>query len=330
MTKNLYPLKFEPMLQYRIWGGTRLTKLFEVPQPNDEPIGEAWVLSDRDDYLSIVANGILKGQSIHQVITRYHQEIFGKLAEHFTRFPLLLKFLDAKKMLSVQVHPSDKQKEYLPPTQHGKTEGWVVLEAGKESRIYAGLKPGTNAVSLQSAIEKNTIAYSLLGFIPKPGDAVFIPAGTVHSMGNDVMVFEVQQNSDVTFRLFDWNHIDTKTRKPRALQIPQAMACINFEKQNAGKVIPLPEFVKPVLKELLFNCEQFEVWRLSGEKEFTVGTDDQPRVLVCIEGNGELEHNNIFYALAKGEVFLLPAIIGICNFKPNSNICLLEIAIPDL
>jgi mannose-6-phosphate isomerase len=224
----LYPLRFEPIYQYRLWGGRRLADLLTAPLPGDGPIGEAWVLSDRDDHESHVANGPLKGRTIGQLLEQSPEQLLGKLARRFRRFPLLLKFLDAREMLSVQVHPADARTDLLPAGETGKTEAWVVLEAGPESRIYAGLKPGTTADDLRRALTSGTVTDHLVCFTPKPGDGVFIPAGTVHALGGDVVVFEVQQNSDVTFRLYDWDHVDAKTGQPRALQVDQALACIDF------------------------------------------------------------------------------------------------------
>src|SRR5208283_3924012 len=234
----LYPLRFEPIYQYRLWGGRRLANLLSAPLPGDGPIGEAWLLSDREDHPSRVANGPLKGRSIGQLLHQWPEQLLGKLAGSFHRFPLLLKFLDARDTLSVQVHPSDQQTKYLPAGEHGKTEAWVVLEAGPESRIYAGLKPATTADDLRRAIANRTVAGHLASFKPRPGDGIFLPAGTVHSLG-DLVVFEVQENSDVTFRLYDWDHVDAKTGHLRALQVDQALACIDFVDGAAGLVMPL-------------------------------------------------------------------------------------------
>ena len=253
----LYPLRFEPIYQYRLWGGRRLADLLTAPLPSDGPIGEAWVLSDRDDHQSQVANGPLKGRTIGQLLEQSPEQLLGKLAGRFRRFPLLLKFLDAREMLSVQVHPADAHTDLLPAGETGKTEAWVVLEAGTESRIYAGLKPGTTADDLRRALANGTVADHLVCFTPKPGDGVFLPAGTVHALGGDVVVFEVQQNSDVTFRLYDWDHVDAKTGQPRALQVDQAIACIDFAQGAVGPVAPVVEAATPVLRERLFHCEHF-------------------------------------------------------------------------
>jgi mannose-6-phosphate isomerase len=325
----LYPIRFEPIYQYRIWGGRQLADLLTAPLPGNDPIGEAWVLSDRDDHASLVADGPLKGQTIRQLMEQFPEQLMGKLAGKFNRFPLLLKFLDAHEMLSVQVHPSDMQKDFIPEGEHGKTEAWVVLKSGPESRIYEGLKLGTTVENLRQSIANDTVEEHLSYFTPKRGDAIFLPAGTVHTLGGDIVAFEVQQNSDVTFRLYDWNHIDTKTGKPRALQIDQAMACIDFTQVEKTPVIPVMEEHGSVMRERLFQCEYFRLWRLSGKLSFSVGEKERPRVLVCIDGEGKLEYNNTSYAIRKGEVWLLPAIVGSCLFCPNATVSLLEIALPE-
>ena len=325
----LYPLRFDPIYQYRLWGGRRLSGLLSAPLPGSGPIGEAWLLSDRDDHQSQVANGPLKGQTIGKLMEEFRGQLMGKLAPRFRRFPLLLKFLDAHELLSVQVHPSDAHPELLPPGETSKTEAWVVIEADKESHIYAGLKPGTTADDLRHSLTDGTIVDRLVNIVPKPGEGVFIPAGTVHTLGGGVVVFEIQQNSDVTFRLYDWNHVDAKTGKSRPLQVDQALASIDFANSNAGLVTPFVVTATPVERERLFDCEHFLLWRLRGESPVDVGAAEVPRVLVCIEGSGWLESEGTAYGVNKGEVWLLPAVAGICVFHPNSAVTLLEIALPE-
>ncbi len=253
----------------------------------------------------------------------------GKLAGRFPRFPLLLKFLDVHEMLSVQVHPTKANTNLLPAGETPKTEAWVVLEAGTQSRIYAGLKPETTEADLRRALTNGTVADHLACLTPKPGDAVFLRAGTVHSLGGDLVVFEIQQNSDVTFRLYDWDHVDPKTGKPRALQVDKAIACIDFAEGPVSRVRPVVETTTPVERERLFHCEHFWLWRLRGQSPFTVGAADLPRVLVCLEGEGQVEHGGATYIVGKGDVFVLPAVIGRCVFQPRGAVNLLEIAIPD-
>jgi mannose-6-phosphate isomerase len=324
----LYPLRFEPIYQYRLWGGRRLDGLLEAPLPGDGPVGEAWVLSDREDHSSRVADGPLKGRTIAQLLQQFPQQVMGRLAGRFRRFPLLLKFLDAREMLSVQVHPADTHTDLLPAGETGKTEAWVVLEAGTNSRICAGLKPGTNAADLRQALANGGAADRLACFIPKPGDAIFLPAGTVHCLGGGMVVFEVQQNSDVTFRLYDWDRVDAETGKPRDLQVDQALACVDFA-STGGLVAPVVETTAPVERERLFQCEHFWLSRLHGDTPFTVGTPGVPSVLVCIAGTGHIEHGGASYAARKGEVFLLPAVTGTCRFRPCGTVSVLEIEIPE-
>jgi len=324
----LYPLRFEPIYQYRLWGGRRLADMLTAPLPSG-PVGEAWILSDRTDHASLVANGPLKGRSIAQLMEQFPEQLLGKTAGLFERFPVLLKFLDAREMLSVQVHPTAANANLLPAGEAAKTEAWVVLEAGPKSRIYAGLMPGTTPANLRQSLASGTVPDHLAYFAPKLGDAVFVQAGTVHSLGGDIVVFEIQQNSDVTFRLYDWNHVDAKTGEPRELQVDKAIACINFAQGQVGPVVPVVDSTVPVERERLFDCEHFRVWRVRGRSPFVVGAADVARVLVCIEGTGDIELGGTKYALGKGDVFILPAVIGACAFQPGGAVTLLEIALPD-
>ena len=157
----MYPLRFEPIYQYRLWGGRCLADLLAAPLPGDGPIGEAWLLSDRDDHPSKVAAGPLKGSTIRELMEQSPEQLLGKLADRFRRFPVLLKFLDAREKLSVQVHPDDGLTAYIPTGESGKTEAWVVLEA--ES---AGLKPGNTAGDLRQALTSRTVANLLASFAP--------------------------------------------------------------------------------------------------------------------------------------------------------------------
>ena len=325
----LYPMRFEPIYQYRLWGGRRLANLLSAPLPGDGPIGEAWILSDRSDHPSIVANGLLKGRTIRQLLEQSPEQFLGKLAAYYMRFPLLLKFLDVRKRLSVQVHPSDAHKELIPAGKTGKTEAWVVLEKGPEARIFAGLEPTATADVMRHAIAAGTVADQLASFVPRIGDSVFIRAGTVHSL-SDVVVFEVQENSDVTFRLFDWNHIDPKTNQPRPLQVDQAMACINFKQGEIGPVKTRVEETQPVFRERLIQCDHFGVRRISGESPFVAGAHETCRVLVCIEGRGELEYAGTNYPFTEGDVLLLPAVVGACWCQPNGTVTILDISLPEI
>jgi mannose-6-phosphate isomerase len=325
----LYPMRFEPIYEYRPWGGRRLANLLSNPLPDEESIGEAWVLSDRPEHASVVADGLLKGRTLEHLLEQGPEDFLGKLAAHYTRFPLLLKFLDVRKRLSLQVHPSDAAKELLPAGNTGKTEAWVVLEKGPKARIYAGLQPDVTPEVLRDAIEDGTVEGRLASFVPRVGDSVFIRAGTVHAL-SDVVVFEVQENSDVTFRLHDWDSLDPKTSRPRPLQVDQAMACINWKQGEIEPVKPNVEKTEPVLEEKLVHCDHFGIRRLSGDLPFMVGATATCRVVVCVEGSGSLDHVSACYPFAKGDVVLLPAIVGTCTCRPNGRVTMLEISLPEI
>jgi mannose-6-phosphate isomerase len=326
---TLYPLRFEPIYQYRPWGGRRLADLFGSRLPDDGPIGESWLLSDRDDFPSLVADGPLKGKSIQQLLRLSPEGLLGDLVGHYTRFPLLLKFLDVQERLSVQVHPSDAYKELIPVGDTGKTEAWVVLKRGPEALVYAGLNPNTTVDVLRQAIAKGTVPDLLASFAPQIGDGFFIRAGTVHSL-SDFVVFEVQENSDVTFRLYDWDRVDPKTGQPRSLQVDQALACINFNQGAIGSVIPHIHQMKPLPWERLVHCDHFGMWRVIEEFPLIVGAAGTCRVVVCLEGRAELEHAGVNYPFGAGDVLLLPAAVGACPCRPDGTVTLLEISLPEI
>jgi mannose-6-phosphate isomerase len=323
----LYPLRFDPFFQYRPWGGRRLAEVLSITLPGEDLVGEAWILSDRDEHSSVVSNGPLRGMTLGQLVNDWPNRMLGNRHGVINRFPLLLKFLDVRAALSVQVHPSDRQTNYLPDGESGKTEAWIVLGVGKESLIYAGLTAGTTPNVLREALAEGSVTRHVASFVPSSGDAVFIPAGVVHSL-RDVVIFEVQQNSNVTFRLYDWNQIDPKTLEHRPLQVEQAMACIDFTQGAITPIVPLVQQLEPVLREQLFDCEQFGLWRLGAKSPFAVGSAAAPRVLVCIAGEGHVTQNGADVSFSTGDVLFLPAEVGACSCRPNGNVELLEMSLP--
>ncbi len=228
-------------------------------------------------------------------------------------------------MLSVQVHPRDDQAELIPPGDTGKTEAWIVLRARAEARVYAGLNPGTTRHDL-ATLTAATADRHLPAFSPQPGQAVMIEAGTVHSLGNGVVVFEVQENSDTTFRLFDWDHVDAKTGKPRPLQIEQALKAINFDQ---GAIRPQPDGVGAPTHEVLLDCGHFRVTRWQQAEDFAVGAPDDPRVLVCVMGRVNVVAGGEIVAMTRGDVVLIPAELGVASVRPTEHTILFEIAIPE-
>ena len=232
-------------------------------------------------------------------------------------------------MLSVQVHPPDSRLDLIPKGETGKTEAWVVLEAGRGSRIYTGLESSATAENLR-ALSKQTVDTYLASFSPRRGQGVLIEAGIVHTLGDGVVVFEIQENSDVTFRLYDWEHVDPKTGRPRPLQVEKALACIDLRQGPVVAVEPMVEATRPVMRERLFDNSHFRLWRLQSAAPFVVGVADQPRILVCIEGGGNVEFGGADFAMRQGGVLLLSASLGTCRFRPDRSVTLLEIAVPEL
>jgi mannose-6-phosphate isomerase len=325
---TLYPLKFDPIYQYRIWGGRRLEHWTSKPLPPYDLIGEAWILSDRDDHPSKVLNGPLKDKTIKELLADNPEGMLGKYEGMYDRFPLLLKFLDAQKVLSVQVHPSDDKPQYIPKGEHGKTEAWVVLEAGPDARIYTGLKSGTDEQKLRDDLKYHKVAEDLSSFQPKAGEAVFIKAGTVHTL-QDLVVFEVQQNSDVTYRLYDWDRVDEKTGKPRDLQVEEALACIDYSLVDIGPVTPVTTSEDAFIKEKIFDSDKFRAWRLTCRSTFMIGEEGTPRILIGISGTGEIQTRDESFDLAKGETMLIPASVGPVKFVTRNKAVILEVALPE-
>ncbi len=321
----LYPLSFAPIFQYRPWGGRRLADWLGTALPGEEPVGEAWMLSDRDDMPSRVSHGPLKGRTLSRLIGDDPDGLLGVLARRSPRFPLLIKCLDVAGLLSVQVHPPDSRADLIPAGETGKTEAWFVLEADPGSRIYAGVRPGTTGADLRS-LSTATVDARLDGFRPVAGQTVQIDAGVVHAIGEGLLVLEVQENSDVTFRVFDWDRIDPATGRPRRLHIEQALACVDL---GHGPVRPLPPPAPgstPRVGERLLDCPHFRAWRHRHATPFDVGAAGEPRIIVCVEGAGGLEHDGLSWPIARGGLVLLPAAVGVSRFSPAGEVTLIEIA----
>ena len=328
----LYPLRFEPIYQYRLWGGRRLADLLTAPLPGDGPIGEAWLLSDRDDHPSRVADGPLKGTDHRAIAGAVAGAIAGKTGRAFPPVPPAAEVpRRAAKCSRSRCIPRIAQTEYLPAGETGKTEAWVVLEAGPESRIYAGLKPGTTADDLRRALANGTVADQLACFTPRPGDAVFLPAGTVHSLGGGVVVFEVQENSDVTFRLYDWDHVDARDRPAAASASRSGDGLHRFRARSRSvRWRRWWRRRRRCVRERLFHCEHFSVvaaprtiavHRRRGGYAARAGMHRRRR--------GRWSTTAPTYAVGKGDVLLLPAVVGACSFRPRGAVSLLEIALPE-
>lgn len=327
---KLYPLRFEPIFKSMLWGGRRLPSFLNRHSPHDDPIGEAWVLSDVEGHSSRVADGALAGVSLRELLTRCADRILGAAPAPHGRFPLLLKFIDSKQELSVQVHPNDEQAARIAPGMLGKTEAWVILEAcPTTSTIYAGFKAGVTAEHFRAALREKTTPNLLHRFRPSPGDCLFLEAGAVHAIGSNVLVFEVQQTSDVTYRLYDWDRVDVKTGLPRQLHIEEGLACTDFTRGRCNPVEPRRMIVDGVHHEELVSCRHFTLHRRTSRSPFRVGSSRACRMIVCIGGSGRLEWQGQHYPITRGDILLLPAEVGECQCHPHqAEMVILECGAP--
>lgn len=321
----LPPLRFEPIFKESLWGGRRLPGLLRRPAPFDGPVGEAWVLSDVDGSPSRVADGPHAGATLRDLLAADPAAILGGAKLVNGRFPLLLKFIDARQELSVQVHPDDARAAAAVPRAVGKTEAWYVVDANPAtSRIYAGFRPGVTAADFRAALAAKTTPNTLHSYTPNPGDCVFLEAGTVHAIGADILMFEVQQTCDITYRLYDWDRVDAKTKQPRELHVERALACADFARGPCPPVTP----VRHGTRERLVGCPYFTFDRHAGDAPFRVGTPGECQAVVCVGGAGELTCEAERLSLAVGDVVLVPASAGEAVCHPSGRITLLECAVP--
>jgi mannose-6-phosphate isomerase len=325
----LYPLRFEPIFTTNLWGGRRLPGWLNRTVAHDDPIGEAWVLSDVEGSLSRVADGALAGVTLRELMATEPDRIVGRAQAPQGRFPLLLKFLDARQELSVQVHPNDEQAAQLGPGQFGKTEAWVVLEADPAtSRLYAGFVEGVTAADFRAALAAKTAPRTLHSFTPNPGDCVFLEPGTVHAIGSNLLLFEVQQTSNITYRLYDWDRVEAKTGRPRQLHVDEGLACTNFRRGRCRPVGPTVGVRDGVRCEGLVACTYFTLERFTARKPFRVGAENRCRAVVCVRGSGELESSGARFTFRTGDVFLLPAEVGAGTVVPAGEVTILECGLP--
>jgi mannose-6-phosphate isomerase len=318
------PLRFQPLFRRYLWGGRRLaTRLGKSIGPEHD-YAESWEVVDHDDDQSVVIAGPLAGATLGELVQERGPELLGRHAPR-TRFPLLMKLLDCNRTLSVQVHPNDQQAARQSPPDLGKTEAWVVIDAEPGSRIYAGLKPGVTPDQLRAALDAGTCAECLHDFAARPGDCVFIPAGTVHALGEGLLIAEIQQASDTTFRLFDWNRVDAQGQ-PRPLHIEQALAVTDFERGPIKPQTPAP--TPDANRERLVACDQFQLDRRRASEPVVLGGDDRFCLLTVLDGALTLDGDPTRQPLHAGESALLPAAAGPTRGVPTGETLWLESALP--
>jgi mannose-6-phosphate isomerase len=337
----LYPLKFQPRFLEKMWGGRKLQSLLNKKLPADKPIGESWeiydfppgVIDKSSNWVSsTVANGPLAGRTLHEIIQDFGAALHGDvpLVGPHGQFPILIKFLDARENLSVQVHP-DAAYAAANPGAHLKTEAWYVIDAEPGSIIYKGLKRGVDRSALRHAIATDAVEEALQKIPAKAGHHVYLPSGTVHALGAGIVLAEIQTPSDTTFRLFDFNRIDPLTGQPRKLHINEALGAINFEEpreapQRRDHVAGLFTTVTR-----LVSCPYFKLEKV----RFTEGVEepipyDEPVIWMMLEGQARVTVDRIKepVMLSKGETILLPAQMQNPIIKTETDCIWLEVTFP--
>ena len=312
----LYPLTFRPIFKERVWGGRELERLYHKPLPLGVPIGESWEISDRPGEVSVIANGILAGKDLRWLMENHSADLLGAARPvgrvpspgvpiQGERFPLLIKILDAQDKLSLQVHPPLAKAAELGGEP--KTEMWYVAQAAPGAELYVGLKRGVTRAEFERRINAGTVADCFHRVSVSPGDAMFLPSGRVHAIGAGITIFEVQQNSDTTYRVFDWNRLGLDG-KSRDLHIPQSLASIDFNDYEPS-LVPRAftqhgeHRVRSLVRDPLFTAEA---------QEASAGTSvplrpNKMQIIALMAGRVQVDDGTGMLALAPGKFCLIPA-----------------------
>lgn len=334
----LYPFVFHPIFKERVWGGRELERLYGKALPPGVPIGESWEITDRPEGVSVIANGPLAGKDLRWLMEHHADELLGRAKPLNGRFPLLCKILDARERLSLQVHPPADKAAALGGEP--KTEAWYVADAAPDAEIFVGLRRGVTRAEFERKLKEGTVAECFHRHHVKRGDAMFLPSGRVHALGGGNVIFEIQQNSDTTYRVFDWNRVGLDG-KPRELHVEQALKCINFEDFEPGLVkIPEGGISNPRFPDLawprhatIVRCPEFAmryqhfptgtflndiqvvgksvVRRIPGQfGDCSIWTDrepDKPAVIAVLEGKLAVSWQGGRLTINPGQFCLIPA-----------------------
>ncbi len=321
MPNTLYPIKFGPILKDKIWGGQKLNAILnkESELPN---IGESWEISDVEGDTSIVANGRLKGQTLKQLLESYKADLIGDKNYNIfgNKFPLLIKFIDAKEDLSIQLHPNDE----LAKERHnsfGKTEMWYVMQADEASNLIVGFNKKINRETYLEHLEDKSLTKILNFDTVKEGDTYFIEVGRVHAIGAGVMLAEIQQTSDITYRVYDWDRVDDQGNE-RELHNDLAIDAFNFEMEDDFRVSYLKEENQ---SNKMVSCPYFTTNYLAVTDMIQkTNLQDSFIIYICVDGEVTITTSNGVETITKGETILIPAVIKDFSLESN-NAKLLEV-----
>lgn len=319
---NAYPLAFEPVFMERVWGGRNLESLYQKPLPPDVPIGESWEISDRPEAVNVVKNGEYAGRDLRYLMDTFPDGLLGDASPASSgRFPLLVKILDAEQKLSLQVHPPAN----IAPSLQGepKTEMWFITHTAPNADLFVGLNHGVTPEIFESKIRDGSVADCFHRIPVKPGDAMFLPSGRVHAIGAGNVIFEIQQNSDTTYRVFDWNRVGLDG-KPRDLHIDQSLQSIDFSDFAPPLASPIksskPQFHggSTIVDDPLFSIESVECIRPASHQ---LELGPRPVVIGVHQGSMEITGGTETLHLAPGQFSLLPAALPSiqCHIPSSAN-----------
>lgn len=309
------PLRFHPYLRPMPWGARGLSEHLNKSLPGEGSFGESWEVSDHPLHRSVVADGPLAGTSLRTLMETRKADLLGTAARQHSVFPWLIKFLDCRDWLSVQVHPDTQVVQQLRPGEGSKTEAWFILKTEPGGRVYAGLKPGVTEKDMRAAVAAESTQELLHSFEPKAGDCIFLPAGTVHAVGGGVLMAEIQETSDVTFRLFDWNRTDAAGKR-RDLHIEESFQSIHWDK---GPVTP--KNVSGVTTEMnLVRCPFFQLDYRPLTAPTPIGGDGM-HTLIIVEGTGRWQDGR---EVTPGHAWVLPAAMPAQTLTPSGSLKILD------
>ena len=319
----LYPFTFRPIFKERVWGGRELERLYHKPLPPGARIGESWEISDRPGDVSVIANGPLAGKDLRWLMENHPADLLGAARPQDGRFPLLLKILDAQDRLSLQVHPPAAKAAALGGEP--KTEMWYVAEAAPGAELYVGLKRGVTRAEFERRIKAGTVAECFHRVCVRPGDALFLPSGRVHALGAGLVIFEIQQNSDTTYRVFDWNRVGLDG-KPRELHVPQSLASIDFSDFEPpllprGYVQAGARQTRSLVRDALFTVEAHE----AGAGASVPLGPGKMQVIALLAGRAQVGDGLATLALAAGQFCLVPASLAEVTVRAETTATFLRV-----
>lgn len=309
-------IRFTPHYMQRVWGGRKLESIYNRVLPDESLYGESWEISDRSEAQSVVADGLYKGETLQQLWSNRKEEVFGFDLPNSDKFPLLIKILDASEDLSIQVHPPvTEAKKYNGEV---KNEFWYIAERNPDSKLYVGLKDGVTKEEFKQAIHQGSVAKCVHEISPNKDDYIYIPSGRLHAIGKGFLIYEIQQNSDTTYRVFDWNRLGLDD-KPRELHVEQSLSCINFEDFK-------PQMHSSKKAGELSVCENFEIHKRNFQLGECITPQKKYRFAIWIIIQGQITEQGKVYG--KGDFLLAP--VGIDSVTASKATSLLEVTTSDI